>query len=102
MNNPIFQVDSDNTDLKKTIKNPELYQQTKLGQYLLAKNESAYDFEKYAKIDIVTIYKILNGKPIRKDIAKRIMRVTKKRVTMEDFGYVSPKSKSVAWRYRRS
>lgn len=73
--------------LKNTIKNIDLYANTKLGLYLAAKGESAYDFEKYARVSLATIYKILNGDPIRKDIAKRIVRVTKKELTMEDFGY---------------
>ena len=72
-----------------------LYTKTKLGRYLNDRNESAYDFEKYAKINIVTIYKVLNGKTIRKDVAKRIVRVTKKFITLEDLGY-APKREDFA------
>lgn len=68
-------------------KNPNLYSKTKLGKYLIDRNESAYDFVKYARISLATIYKILNGEKIRKDVARRLVRVTKKHLTLEDFGY---------------
>lgn len=72
---------------KVTFRNPELYQRTKFGRYLLKKEESAYDFAKYARISVLTIYKILQGKDIRIDVAKRVVRVTKKELKLEDFGY---------------
>lgn len=69
-----------------------LYSSTPLGKYLASINETAYDFTKYARVNLATIYKILNGGQIRKDIAKRIVRVTKKQLTLEDFGYVTKQS----------
>lgn len=50
-------------------------------------HESAYDFAEYARINLSTIYKIINGGSMRKDIAKRVVRVTKKKVTLEELGY---------------
>jgi len=75
------------TQVKNGNKKPDLYQKTKLGKYLVDRNESAYDFFKYARISLATIYKILNGEKIRKDVARRLVRVTKKHLTLEDFGY---------------
>lgn len=64
-----------------------LYSDTPLGKYLASIGETAYDFEKYARINLATIYKILRGGQVRKDIAKKVIRVTKKHLTLADFGY---------------
>lgn len=69
-----------------------LYSKTKFGSYLLSTGESAYAFKKRARVSIATIYKILHGEAIRKDVAKHIVRASKKELTMEDFGYVSKKT----------
>lgn len=65
----------------------DLYEKSALGRYLIQRGESAYDFSSYARLDIVTIYKAIKGFPVRKDTARRIVRVTKNAVTLEDMGY---------------
>ena len=65
----------------------EIYQNSALGKYLLAKGETAYDFLSYSKLDLVTIYKAIKGNKVRIDTARRIVRVTKGAVTLEDMGY---------------
>ena len=65
----------------------ELYSKNKFGSYLSAKGETAYDFAKYTQISLNTIYKLLRGEPVRRDIAKRVVRATQKFISLVDLGY---------------
>ena len=71
-----------------------LYQKNKFGLYLFNRGETAYDFVKYARISINTVYKMLQGAKIKKSTAKRAIRATKKYLTLEDFGYEDKKVES--------
>lgn len=64
-----------------------LYEKTKLGRYLLSKGESAYDFYKRSKLSLTTIYKMLRGDVVRIDTARRVVRVTKKELVLDDIDH---------------
>lgn len=61
--------------------------ENKLKQFLDAHSLSAYDLFRITNISLTTIYKIINGGRPRKDVAKKIVRATKREITLEDFGY---------------
>lgn len=59
----------------------------KMKEYL-GNRESITDFSRRTGIAINTLRRIiLEGKPCRRGTAKRIVKATKKEVTMKDFGY---------------
>ena len=59
----------------------------KFVEYLKNRKESAYDFSKRSGIAINTVYRVLKGSHPRKDVAKKIVRATKKEITLSDFNY---------------
>lgn len=60
-----------------------------LKDYLTQKDESISSFAKRTLISALTAAKAYHGKPIRIDIAKRIVRATKGKVTFEDLGLIN-------------
>lgn len=56
-------------------------------EYLDSRDETVYAFHKATRISWVTVMRLYKGGNVRKDIAKRIQRATKKKVTMEEMGY---------------
>ena len=57
--------------------------------WLKENNMSPRAFSMWSRISYNTILKICRGEQIRKDIAKRVVKHTKKKLRMEDFGYSS-------------
>ena len=60
-----------------------------LKEYLDSLNESPHHFSKRVFLSFNTIFKLYNGGKVRIDTAKKIVRVTKRNVTLKDMGYES-------------
>lgn len=58
-----------------------------LKDYLVKRGESGQAFSKRSGIALATVYKVLNGGKCRIDVAKKIVRYTKKAVMLKDLGY---------------
>ncbi len=61
--------------------------QNKFKEYLDNKGVSPLAFRKACLLSLNTIYKLYRGEKVRIDTAKRIVRVTKKEITLEDLGH---------------
>lgn len=60
----------------------------KLKEYLRERDENITDFSRRSGIAINTLRRILiDGKQPKKGTAKRIVKCTKKAISMRDFGY---------------
>ena len=57
---------------------------SKFKLYLDSRQESAYEFFRRTGIAINTVYKLVRGDPVRIDVAKKVVKVTKNRLTLED------------------
>jgi hypothetical protein len=57
---------------------------SKFAQYLEGRQESAYEFFRRTEIAINTVYKLIRGQPVRKDIAVKVIKFTKNQLTMDD------------------
>jgi predicted transcriptional regulator len=64
-----------------------MYQSLK--EYLIAHDLSANQFHLLSKISLPTIYKVLNGDPIRKDTLHKLMKACKKQLDMKAFSLVA-------------
>lgn len=62
-----------------------------LREYLAVTNESCRAFAIRSKLSINTVAKLFHGKCVRKDVAKKIVRATRKAITLEDLGYETKK-----------
>lgn len=57
---------------------------TKFKEYLDERSETAYEFSRRTIIAMATVAKLVNGIPVRIDIARKVVRASKNKLNLED------------------